>query len=114
VSLARPGGNVTGLSYSVGPEIFGKDFELLKEFILQVRRVAVLSNSAGPNHALMTSNVKIAVLSLGLELLILNARGPDEFDRAFAAMTNERAQALFVFWRPDVLYPPSTAGRPGG
>jgi putative ABC transport system substrate-binding protein len=99
-SLARPGGNVTGLSYSVGPEIFGKDLELLRELIPEVRHVAVLSNSAGPNHALMISNVKTAAQSFGVQLLLLDARGPDEFDDAFAAMAKEHVGALFVFGDP--------------
>ena len=99
-SLARPGGNVTGLSYGVGPEIFGKDVELLREIIPAVRHVAVLSNPAGPNHVSMISNVKTAARSLGVELLLLEVRGPDEFDGAFAAMANERVGALFVFGDP--------------
>jgi putative tryptophan/tyrosine transport system substrate-binding protein len=99
-SLARPGGNITGLSYSVGPEIFGKDLELLRELIPEIRHVAVLSNSAGPNHALMISNVQTAARSLGVELLLLEARGPDEFDGAFAAIAKERVGALFVFGDP--------------
>ena len=51
-SLARPGGNVTGLSFSVGTDIVGKWLELLKETVPKVRRVAVLSNPANPSHAL--------------------------------------------------------------
>ena len=101
-SLARPGSNVTGLSYSVGPEIFGKDLELLRELMPELRRVAVLSNSTGPNHALMVSNAKTAAGSLGVELLFLEARGPDEFDGAFTAMGKERVGALFVFG--DVMF----------
>jgi len=99
-SLAHPGGNVTGLSYSVGPEIFGKDLELLRELIPEIRHVAVLSNSVGLNHALMISNVRAAARSLGLDLLVLDANGPDEFDGAFAAMTKKRVGALFVFGDP--------------
>jgi putative ABC transport system substrate-binding protein len=99
-SLARPGGNVTGLSYSVGPEIFGKDLELLSEVVRDLRRVAVLSNSTGPNHPLMLSNITTAARSLGVELLLHDARGPDEFDGAFAAMAKERVGALFVFGDP--------------
>jgi putative ABC transport system substrate-binding protein len=99
-SLARPKTNVTGLSYGVGPEIFGKDLELLRELIPEVRHVAVLSNPASPNHAPMMSNAKIAAASLGLELLFVDARGPDEFDGAFAAMIKERVGALFVFGDP--------------
>src|SRR6266568_2665484 len=99
-SLARPGGNVTGLSYSVGPEIFGKDLELLSELIPQVRHVAVLSNTANPNHAPMVSNVETAARLFGVDLLLLEVRGPDEFDGAFAAMAKERVEALFVFGDP--------------
>jgi putative ABC transport system substrate-binding protein len=100
-SLARPGGNVTGLSYSVGPEIFGKDLELLREVIPTARLVAVLSNPAlGLNHALMISNVETAARSLGIELLLVEARAPDEFEGAFAAMAKERVGALFVFGDP--------------
>jgi putative tryptophan/tyrosine transport system substrate-binding protein len=99
-SLARPGGNVTGLSYGVGPEIFGKDIELLRAMVPELRRVAVLSNPAGLNHALMISNVTSAARALGVELLLLEATGPGEFDRAFMTMANERVGALFVFGDP--------------
>jgi putative ABC transport system substrate-binding protein len=99
-SLARPGGNVTGLSYGVGPEIFGKDIELLRAMVPELRRIAVLSNPAGLNHALMMSNVTSAARALGVELLLLDATGPGEFGRAFAAMASERVGALFVFGDP--------------
>jgi putative ABC transport system substrate-binding protein len=74
--------------------------ELLKELIPQVRLVAVLSNSANPNHVLLVNNVNVAARSLGVGLLLLDASGPDEFDRAFAAMIKERAGALLVFGDP--------------
>jgi putative ABC transport system substrate-binding protein len=99
-SLARPGGNVTGLSYGAGPEIFGKDIELFRAMLPELRRVAVLSNPAGLNHTLMISSVKSAARALGVELLLLEASGPGEFDRAFAAMASERVGALFVFGDP--------------
>ena len=95
-SLARPGGNVTGLSYSVGQEIFGKQLELLKEIVPKVRRVAILSNPANPFHALAIRDVKVAARSLGVQLQLLEARGPNEFDGAFAAMAKERVGALLV------------------
>src|SRR5262245_46037195 len=95
-SLARPGGNVTGLAYSVGVEIFGKQLELLKEIVPTVRRVAILSNPANPSHALAIKNVKAATQSLGVQLQLLEARGPNEFDGAFAAIAKERADALLV------------------
>jgi len=95
-SLARPGGNVTGLSYSVGPEIVGKLLELLKETVPKVRRVAILSNPANPVQPLFIRELKVAARSLGVQLQLLEARGPDEFDGAFAAMTKERVGALLV------------------
>ena len=98
--LARPGGNVTGVSYSVGADIFGKDLELLKEVVPRVRRVAVLSNPAGPAQPLTVSNIKQAAGPLGLQLLLVEARAPGDFDGAFATMTRERVGALFVVTDP--------------
>jgi putative ABC transport system substrate-binding protein len=99
-SLARPGGNVTGVSYSVGTDIFGKDLELLKEVVPKVRRVAVLSNPDGPAQPLTISNIKGAARSLGLQLQLVEARGPGDFDGAFAAMARERVGALLVVTDP--------------
>jgi putative ABC transport system substrate-binding protein len=100
-SLARPGGNVTGLSFRA-PEIEGKRLELLKEIAPRVSRVAVLSNPT--NRAIHSSlaEVEVAARSLGVQVQILEARGPDEFQGAFAAMTRERAGALLVF--PDGMF----------
>jgi putative ABC transport system substrate-binding protein len=95
-SLARPGGNVTGSSYSVGPEIVGKELELLKETVPTVRRVAVLSNPANPGQPLSIREVNVAARSVGVQLQLLEARGPNEFDGAFAAMAKERVGALLV------------------
>jgi putative tryptophan/tyrosine transport system substrate-binding protein len=95
-SLARPGGNVTGLAYSVGLELVGKQLELLKETIPKIHRVAILSNPANPAHALAIRHVKVAAQSLGMELQLLEARDPNQFDGAFAAMAKERVGALLV------------------
>jgi putative tryptophan/tyrosine transport system substrate-binding protein len=95
-SLARPGGNVTGLSFSVGMDTFGKGLELLKEAVPRIRRVAILSNPANPAHALAISNVKAAAPSLGVQLELLEARQPHQLDGAFAAMAKGRAEALLV------------------
>ena len=99
-SLARPGGNVTGLSFSVGMDTVGKELELLKETVPKVRRVAFLSNPANPSHGLAISGARVAARSLGVQLQLLEARGPNEFDSAFAAMARERAQALVVALDP--------------
>jgi putative ABC transport system substrate-binding protein len=99
-SLARPGGNITGLSYYVGSENLGKELELLKETLPNIGRVAVLSNPANPAHAPAVENVKAAARALRVELQLLEARGPDEFDGAFAAMAKERVGALVVIADP--------------
>jgi ABC-type uncharacterized transport system substrate-binding protein len=95
-SLARPGGNVTGLSYSVGMGTFGKELGLLNEAVPKVRRVAILSNPANPVQPLAIRDVKVAARSLGVQLQLLEARGATEFDGAFAAMAKERVGALLA------------------
>ena len=102
-SLARPGGNITGVSYSVGADIFGKDLQLLREAVPNVRRVAVLSNPAGPTQPLILGNIKTAATSLGLQLLPVGARGPTELDGAFATMARERVGAVFVVTDPAYI-----------
>jgi putative tryptophan/tyrosine transport system substrate-binding protein len=101
-SLARPGGNVTGVSYSVGTETFGKSLELLRAAAPKVGRVAVLSNPANPGSPLAISTLKVTAQSLGLRLQLLEARGLDEFDGAFAAMAKEHAGAVLVV--SDLLF----------
>jgi len=101
-SLARPGGNITGLSYSVGADVFGKELELLKEALPNIGRVAVLSNPANPTHVLAIPNVKVAAQALGLELQVVEGRDPNQFDGDFAAMTKERVRALLVL--PDGMF----------
>jgi putative ABC transport system substrate-binding protein len=92
-SLARPGGNITGMTQV---DRYGKELELLKEIAPDVRRVAVLSNPANASHQPAIREVNVAARSLGVQLQLLEARGPNEFDGAFAAMSNERAGALLV------------------
>ena len=95
-SLARSGGNVTGVSGSAGLEIVAKQLELLKETVPKIRRVAILSNPANAYHQLAIREVNVAARSLGVQLQLLEARGPNEFDGAFAAMAKERVGALLV------------------
>jgi putative ABC transport system substrate-binding protein len=94
-SLARPGGNVTGLT-SLQSELVGKALEFLKEVLPTVSRVAVLWNPANPAHALSVPGAEVAAQRLGVQLHLVEARGPDAFDRAFAAMTHAHAGALLV------------------
>src|SRR5215468_9823505 len=95
-SLARPGGNITGLSFDASVETFGKALDLLKATIPKVRYVAVLSNPANPGQPPAIRDLKAAARSLGVQLQLLEARGPNEFDGAFAAMAKERVEALLV------------------
>jgi putative ABC transport system substrate-binding protein len=94
-SLARPGGNVTGLA-AVSPELVGKQLEFLKDVLPTVSRGAVLWNPANPVHALQVRAAEVAAQALGVQLHLVEARGPDAFDRAFAAMTSAHAGAVLV------------------
>jgi len=99
-SLARPGGNVTGLSFGVGLGFIGKQLELIKEVVPKLSRVAVLGNPGEPQHKSQVSEAEGASRTLGLTLQVLQARSPNEFDRAFAAMVQNRAGALLVLSGP--------------
>jgi putative ABC transport system substrate-binding protein len=101
-SFARPGGNVTGLSWSVSLEIIAKGLELLRETVPTIRRVAILWNPANPAQAIAIGELKVAARSLGLQLEFVEARGPEEFDSAFATMARRRVEALLVV--ADAVY----------
>jgi putative ABC transport system substrate-binding protein len=93
-NLARPGGNITGLA-SISAELGGKRLELLKQVAPKASRVAVLYNPGDRANALMLKDMQDSAPALRLTLQPLEVRGPGEFEGAFAAMTRERAQALF-------------------
>ena len=101
-SLARPGGNITGLSATASPEMLGKRLQLLKEVVPKVSRVAVIRNPTHPEAAEMSRDVEGAARTLGVQLQMVDVRVPNELDRAFAAMTRDRAGALIVF--PDTMF----------
>jgi putative tryptophan/tyrosine transport system substrate-binding protein len=97
-SLARPGGNVTGLS-SLGPELVGKRLELLKQAVPGVDRVAVLWLPGALGERTdkdMLTGADVAARALGVRLQFVEARGADEFARAFSDMSSARAGALTV------------------
>jgi putative ABC transport system substrate-binding protein len=94
-SLARPGGNVTGLSIVV-PDLLGKQLQLLKEAVPTVSRVAVLSNPTNPAVAVSLGAAEAAALSLHVQLQVLRARAVSELDGAMSAATREGAGALIV------------------
>ncbi|MBI5627878.1 MAG: ABC transporter substrate-binding protein [Candidatus Rokubacteria bacterium] len=98
-SLARPGGNITGLA-SIGGEVVGKQLELLKEVAPKVSRVAVLQNPSNPGHPHNLRRAEGAARALGLQLQVLEARTPAEIDAAFAAMRSQRAGGVLVLRDP--------------
>jgi putative ABC transport system substrate-binding protein len=99
-SLPRPGANITGTS-GLTTEVVGKTLEILKEVVPKLSRVAVLWN---PDNAVfqtqMLKGTEAAAGTLGVQLLAFGVRGPDEFDRAFAAITRETVDALLVLADP--------------
>jgi putative tryptophan/tyrosine transport system substrate-binding protein len=99
-SLARPGGNITGLSI-VAVELSGKRMELLKEAVPNVTRVAFLWNSANPAQVAQWREAHAAAQALGLQLQSLEVRSSNDFDGAFEAALRERAQALVT--TPEAL-----------
>src|SRR5262245_27822052 len=100
-SLARPGGNVTGLS-NLSPELSGKQLELLKEAFPKISHVAVLSETANTGNAASLGEMKVAAEALRVTLQRLEVRGPDDFEPAFSAIKRERASALIVLRGPVI------------
>jgi len=98
-SLARPGGNVTGLSVQ-SPDLVGKQLQLFKEAVPKLSRVAVLSNPIHPGHPRSLREAEVAARSLKMRLQVLEARAPTEFAGAFSAATKESAGALLVVGDP--------------
>ena len=94
-SLARPGGNITGLS-SFAPEISGKQLELLKETVPRLTRVAVLGNSAEPANGLALGETKLAAGALGVKLQYLDMLGPKDIETAFREASKARAEAVLT------------------
>jgi putative ABC transport system substrate-binding protein len=93
-NLARPDGNVTGLT-SISAELGGKRLELLKRLVNNASRVAVLYNPADRSNVLVLKELQEAAPALTLTLQPFEVRGPSEFEGAFAAMTRGRADAMF-------------------
>src|SRR5437660_7692599 len=94
-SLARPGGNITGLSTHY-PEISGKHLELLKEIVPRLSRVAVLGNSIQPGNPQALREVELAAKAFGVELQYLDVRGAKDIETAFRAASKGHADAVLV------------------
>ncbi len=101
-SLARPGGNITGLTYDVTPEIGAKRLQLLKEFVPRISRVAVLWNPSFQSFQAESYSrpIEDAARKVGVEVYFVEVRRPDDFEQAFAAMSRERADGLLAFGGP--------------
>jgi len=100
-SLARPGGNITGLSLMT-PDLDGKRLELLKEAFPKVARVAFLWGAVGTRGNLPLTGMEAAAKALGLKLQSLDLRGLDNFESAFARAKREGAQALITSPSPRI------------
>ena len=100
-SLARPGGNVTGATIQ-SRDTAGKSLALLKEIVPSAKRVAILSNPTNPGLSLVLNEMQTAAKTLRLEITVVNAGTPAEFDRAFAEIVRNRAAGLVIL--ADALF----------
>jgi putative ABC transport system substrate-binding protein len=100
-SLARPGGNITGLTH-LAPELGGKRLELLKEMIPQLSRVAVLTDPGTGGHGPQIKELEVAARALSLQLRLAEVRAPNELESAFSAMTTGRVGAFIGLQQPTL------------
>ena len=98
-SLARPGGNITGLS-TLAPEISGKRLEFLKETVPKLLRVAVFGTSTYPSNEQSLKETELAAGALGLKLQYVDILAPKDIDRAFREASKGRADAVLVLTSP--------------
>ena len=96
-SLARPGGNITGLTVIL-TDLVAKQLEILKEAVPQATRIGVLFNPTAPSHRPAVQAVETAGATLGVQLLMVPVRTVEDFDGAFSTMSRERS-AVFSSWQ---------------
>jgi ABC-type uncharacterized transport system substrate-binding protein len=94
-SLARPGGNIPGLS-SIAPDLEGKRLELLREVVPKLSHVAMFINSANPFHTVSVRQGHAAAKALGIKLQLLDVRASEDLDGAFATILRERPEGLLI------------------
>jgi putative ABC transport system substrate-binding protein len=94
-NLARPGGNITGMSMMM-PELAGKRLELLRDFLPKFSRVAFLGHGGDPAHRQFMQQTQEAGRKLGVQVQVLIVQRPEEFEGAFAEMAKQRADALVI------------------
>ena len=95
VSLARPGGNITGLS-NLGPELSGKRLEILREILPKLSRVAVFGTSTNPGNAQALKETEVAAGALGVKLQYIDVVSPKEIETAFRAASKGHADAVLM------------------
>ncbi len=98
-SLARPGGNITGLS-TLSPEISGKQMDLLKEILPKISRVAVVGNSIEPGNAQSLRETEAAAREFKVQLQLLDVLEPKDIETAFQAAAKARTDAILVLGNP--------------
>jgi putative tryptophan/tyrosine transport system substrate-binding protein len=98
-SLARPGGNITGMG-GLGPRIHAKMLELLKEMVPKATRIAMLANPTFPLHATFGADAESAARSLEVTLRPVELRSPEEIDGAFATIARDKFDALLILGQP--------------
>jgi len=101
-SLARPGGNITGLS-TLFPEMSGKQLELLREIVPKLSRVAVLGNATQPGNPQALREINLTADGFGVQIQYLEVRGPKDIETAFREASKERADAVLVL-STTILY----------
>jgi putative ABC transport system substrate-binding protein len=101
-SLARPGGNITGLS-TLAPELSGKQLELLKEIVPRLSRVAVLGTSTIPGHTQSLREIELAAGAFKVQIQYLDVLGPKDIETAFRAARKGRADGVLVLGGPVLI-----------
>jgi putative ABC transport system substrate-binding protein len=104
-SLARPGGNVTGLT-NISGELGGKSLELLKEIVPKLYRVAILRTAGGAADNVFAKETEVPARALGVQLIPVMVQGPDDFEDAFRAMAKERANGVVIRLLPNTYSVP--------
>jgi len=95
-SLNRPGGNVTGIFFNTGADLESKQLELLREALPHAAVIGVLVHSKSPQSESDIKNAQAAAQALGMSALILNVSSENDFEAAFAALAQQRADALLI------------------
>src|SRR6516164_9481898 len=101
-SLARPGGNITGLTV-ISVELSAKLMELFAELVPGMKRVGVVQNSNNPGTAMLLRETEDAVRKLNMQVQVVNAQTSDEFDRAFAQLSAKSADGVVLLADPTVI-----------